>query len=65
MRKYIHMAKAIKPQLTVEASEYISERYSELRSADIERNDRERVIFNNFNNILNKFVKKFFFRLCQ
>lgn len=44
MRKYIHMAKAIKPKLTKAASEYISERYSELRSIDLTRTDRERVI---------------------
>lgn len=43
MRKYIHMAKAIKPKLTQAASEYISERYSELRSVDLTRTDRDRV----------------------
>lgn len=39
------MAKAIKPKLTQEASDYISERYTELRSADLSRTDRERVYF--------------------
>uniref|UniRef100_A0A915DLE0 DNA replication licensing factor MCM3 n=1 Tax=Ditylenchus dipsaci TaxID=166011 RepID=A0A915DLE0_9BILA len=44
MRKYIHMAKAIKPKLGEEAAAYISERYSELRSTDGERSDRERTM---------------------
>lgn len=43
MRKYIHMAKEVKPQLSEEASAYISERYAELRSADMGRSDLERV----------------------
>lgn len=48
MRKYIHMAKAIKPQLSEEASDYISERYSDLRSTDNSLEDRERVNYNFF-----------------
>jgi DNA replicative helicase MCM subunit Mcm2 (Cdc46/Mcm family) len=43
MRKYIHMAKEVKPQLSEDASDYISERYAELRSADMGRTDLERV----------------------
>jgi DNA replication licensing factor MCM3 len=43
MRKYIHMAKGLKPQLTEEATTFISERYTELRSADTARADYERV----------------------
>jgi hypothetical protein len=43
MRKYIHMAKEVKPQLSEEASNFIAERYAELRSADMGRVDMERV----------------------
>ncbi|XP_071097249.1 zygotic DNA replication licensing factor mcm3-like [Haliotis cracherodii] len=34
MRKYIHVAKALKPSLTREASDYIAEEYAKLRSQD-------------------------------
>ena len=34
MRKYIHVAKEIKPVLTREAADYISDEYSKLRSQD-------------------------------
>lgn len=34
MRKYIHIAKALKPQLTREAAEYIADEYTKLRSQD-------------------------------
>uniref|UniRef100_A0A914PE96 DNA replication licensing factor MCM3 n=1 Tax=Panagrolaimus davidi TaxID=227884 RepID=A0A914PE96_9BILA len=44
MRKYIYMAKAIKPQLTEAASSYISDRYAELRSFDTSKSDRERTM---------------------
>lgn len=44
VRKYIHMAKAIKPKLGEEASKYITESYSELRSFDASRSDRERTM---------------------
>lgn len=43
VRKYIHMAKSVKPKLTEEASAYISECYAELRSFDTSKTDRERV----------------------
>ena len=48
IRKYIYMAKELKPVLSEEASTFISERYTELRSADMGRTDMERVkeIFN-------------------
>ncbi|XP_076046418.1 zygotic DNA replication licensing factor mcm3-like isoform X2 [Oratosquilla oratoria] len=42
MRKYIHIAKAIKPTLTKEACEVIAEEYSKLRSHDIEHTDMAR-----------------------
>lgn len=45
VRKYIHMAKAVKPKLTSSAAEYISECYSEMRSFDTSKTDQERVIF--------------------
>uniref|UniRef100_A0A158Q8V9 DNA replication licensing factor MCM3 n=1 Tax=Elaeophora elaphi TaxID=1147741 RepID=A0A158Q8V9_9BILA len=44
VRKYIHMAKSVKPKLTEEASAYISECYAELRSFDTSRTDRERTM---------------------
>lgn len=34
MRKYIHVAKALKPVLTTEAAEFISDEYAKLRSQD-------------------------------
>lgn len=34
MRKYIHVAKALKPQLTREAAEHIADEYTKLRSQD-------------------------------
>lgn len=46
VRKYIHMAKSVKPKLTEEASAYISECYAELRSFDTSKTDRERVYLN-------------------
>lgn len=42
MRKYIHIAKSIKPVLTREASETIAEEYSRLRSQDTEHSDMAR-----------------------
>lgn len=39
MRKYIHIAKSIKPTLTREACEVIAEEYSRLRSQDKEHSD--------------------------
>ncbi|KAK0403830.1 hypothetical protein QR680_017145 [Steinernema hermaphroditum] len=44
VRKYIHMAKEVKPQLTEEASHFISECYSELRSFDTTKSDRDRTM---------------------
>jgi DNA replication licensing factor MCM3 len=34
MRKYIHLAKDLKPQLTKEATDLISEEYTKLRNQD-------------------------------
>lgn len=48
MRKYIHFVKILKPTLTEEASEIISNEYSRLRSEDFLENDVARVS----NNIL-------------
>lgn len=42
MRKYIHIAKSIKPSLTREACEVIAEEYSRLRSQDTEHADMAR-----------------------
>lgn len=43
MRKYIHFVKILKPTLTEEASELISDEYSRLRSEDFLDNDVARV----------------------
>jgi len=43
LRKYLHMAKNIKPNLSEAASSFITEQYSELRSIDLSKTDRERV----------------------
>lgn len=43
VRKYIHLARSMKPKLTEGATEYISEVYSEIRSFDTSKTDRERV----------------------
>lgn len=43
IRKYIHVAKLIKPVLTHEAAEHISQEYAKLRSHDEMNNDRARV----------------------
>ncbi|XP_074644086.1 zygotic DNA replication licensing factor mcm3-like [Tubulanus polymorphus] len=39
MRKYIHVAKALRPTLTREASDYIAEEYSKLRNMDNQDNN--------------------------
>ena len=51
MRKYIHVARDIRPTLTREAADYIAEEYSKLRSQDSLQQDnvarvrgREKVI---------------------
>lgn len=43
MKKYIHIAKAIKPQLTQEASDIIATEYTKLRDFDLEQSDVARV----------------------
>lgn len=43
IRKYIHVAKMVKPVLTQEASDYIAEEYTKLRSHDQVNNDLARV----------------------
>lgn len=43
MKKYIHIAKAMKPTLTEEAREAISESYSRLRSFEREQAELARV----------------------
>lgn len=43
MRKYIHVAKMIKPVLTEEAANYIAEEYSRLRSQSLMNSDVARV----------------------
>jgi DNA replicative helicase MCM subunit Mcm2 (Cdc46/Mcm family) len=46
MKKYIHIAKCMKPTLTEEASEAIAEEYSRLRSQDTMDTDIARVCIN-------------------
>lgn len=43
MKKYIHIAKSIKPTLTKDACEVIAEEYSRLRSQDVEHSNVARV----------------------
>lgn len=43
MKKYIHLAKAVKPTLTPEACERLSEEYSKLRAFDTQNSDIARV----------------------
>lgn len=43
MKKYVHIAKAIKPVLSRDACKIIAEEYSKLRSYDLEQNDVARV----------------------
>lgn len=43
MRKYIHVAKMIKPVLTEESASYIAEEYSRLRSQSQMNSDMARV----------------------
>lgn len=45
MRKYIHIAKSIKPTLSKEACEVVAEEYSRLRSQDVEHADIARVSY--------------------
>ncbi|KAJ1347727.1 hypothetical protein KIN20_002859 [Parelaphostrongylus tenuis] len=44
VRKYIHLARSMKPKLTEAASEFISEVYAEIRSFDISKTDREKTM---------------------
>ncbi|KAK6739806.1 hypothetical protein RB195_008354 [Necator americanus] len=44
VRKYIHLARSMKPKLTESATEYISDVYSEIRSFDTSKTDRERTM---------------------
>jgi len=39
MRKYVHLAKGIKPQLTKEAADVIAEEYTKLRNQENLEND--------------------------
>ena len=39
MRKYVHLAKGLKPQLTKEAADLIAEEYTKLRNQDNLEND--------------------------
>lgn len=43
MKKYIHIAKSIKPTLTKDACEVVAEEYSRLRSQDVEHSNVARV----------------------
>jgi DNA replication licensing factor MCM3 len=41
MKKYIHFAKALKPQLTKEAADLIVEEYTRLRNQDLSQTDNQ------------------------
>lgn len=43
MKKYVHLAKAVKPTLTTEACERLSEEYAKLRAFDTQNTDIARV----------------------
>lgn len=43
MRKYIHVARLIKPKLTQEASDVIADEYAKLRNQDMMESDVARV----------------------
>lgn len=43
MRKYIHVAKDIKPNLTRDAADHIAEEYTKLRSQDMSQDNVARV----------------------
>lgn len=43
IRKYIHLAKQVRPVLTQEASDYIAEEYTKLRSHEQMNSDQARV----------------------
>jgi DNA replicative helicase MCM subunit Mcm2 (Cdc46/Mcm family) len=60
LRKYIHMAKAVRPKLTEPAAAYISACYTDLRSFDTTKSDRERV------SVAPNFVQNvfYFYRQC-
>ena len=45
LKKYIHLAKSIQPQLTKKASERIADEYARLRNMDQENTDIARVRF--------------------
>ena len=62
MKKYIHIAKAIKPQLTKEACDLIAEEYAKLRSLDNDENDVARVLFHTI--IAQYFFSIFLIYLC-
>lgn len=59
MRKYIHIAKCMKPKLTEEASELISDEYSKLRSQDSMESDVARVCISS-----NRFIRNHSF-VCK
>ena len=62
MRKYIHIARCMKPKLTEEASEVIASEYSKLRSEESVDSDVARVyyfvhyLFYLFNQVFNLFL---------
>lgn len=45
VKKYVHLARSIKPKLTDGATSFISDVYAEIRSFDTSKTERERVIF--------------------
>lgn len=45
MKKYIHLAKTVKPTLTPEACELLSEEYAKLRTFDTQNSDIARVSY--------------------
>ena len=60
MRKYIHLAKGLKPQLTKEAADLISEEYTKLRNQEGLENDHLARVNDAFLKFCLKFKSKFF-----
>lgn len=55
MKKYVHLAKGLKPQLTKEAADLISEEYTKLRNQEnLETDNMARVSNYRFRNLKNK-----------
>ena len=60
MKKYIHFAKALKPQLTKEAADIIVEEYTRLRNQDLSQTDNQARVSEDM--FFNQSISRMFFR---